>query len=133
LAGALVHVTGRVDAVRPWLATANVAVVPLHAGGGTRLKILEAFAAGTPVVSTTLGAEGLAVRHGEQLLLADTPTEFAAAVTRVLSNDALAARLAASGAALARANYDWSRITPQLVAAHNLALARFESHSVPAP
>jgi glycosyltransferase involved in cell wall biosynthesis len=129
LAGALVHVTGRVDAVRPWLATANVAVVPLHAGGGTRLKILEAFAAGTPVVSTTLGAEGLAVRHGEQLLLADTPTEFAAAVTRVLSNDALAARLAASGAALARANYDWSRITPQLVAAHDLALERFESHS----
>jgi glycosyltransferase involved in cell wall biosynthesis len=127
-----VQVTGGVADVRPWLAAASVAVVPLRAGGGTRLKILEAFAASVPVVSTTLGAEGLGVRDSEQLLLADTPREFAAAVARVLSDGSLAARLATNGGTLAATSYDWTRIVPQLVAAHDLALERFQSRNAAA-
>ena len=129
LADEWVNVTGRVDDVRPWLAEASVAIVPLHAGGGTRLKILDAFAAGVPVVSTTLGAEGLAVTDGAQLLLADTPEAFAMAVMRVLRDSALAERLADAGRETACALYDWSRVTAQLVMAHNLALERAGSRS----
>lgn len=74
-----VTATNRVDRVEPYYARAKICVVPLRAGGGTRIKILEAFALGVPVVSTTMGAEGLPIRHGEHLLVADHPTDFAAA------------------------------------------------------
>jgi glycosyltransferase involved in cell wall biosynthesis len=123
-----VQVTGRVDDVRPYLAQASVAVVPLRAGSGTRLKILEAFAAGVPVVSTSLGAEGLDVQHETQLLLADDAAAFAAAVTRLMRDRSLAEKLAANARALA-AGYDWARIAPRLVAAHDLAIERFNSAS----
>ena len=73
-------VTGTVDDVRPYYHSALVSVVPLRVGGGTRLKVLEAMAAGTPVVSTSLGAEGLAVTHGKDILIADTPHAMADAV-----------------------------------------------------
>lgn len=76
-----VSITGRVDTVAPYYARARLAVAPLRAGGGTRIKILEAIAFGVPVVSTTLGAEGLPLRHPDHLLLADTPEEFAQACT----------------------------------------------------
>jgi len=75
--------------VGPLYDRARVAVVPLQAGGGTRIKILEAFAAGVPVVSTSLGAEGLDVRHGQHLLIADTPADFAAACIRLARDEAL--------------------------------------------
>src|SRR5208282_2270963 len=75
-----VTVTGTVDDVRPFYQSALAAVVPLRVGGGTRLKVLEAMAAGTPVVSTTLGAEGLAVTPGKNILIADTPEAMADAV-----------------------------------------------------
>ena len=120
-----VMVTGRVDDVRPWLGRAAVAVVPLRAGGGTRLKILEAFAAGVPVISTTLGAEGLDVADGEHLLLADTPDAFAVAVARVVRDPPLRARLSDAARALVAAHYDWTRIAPRLMAAHDLAVERF--------
>lgn len=75
--------------VGPLYDRARVAVVPLRAGGGTRIKILEAFAAGVPVVSTRLGAEGLDVRDGQHLLIADTPDDFAAACVRLARDTAL--------------------------------------------
>lgn len=88
-----VHVVGRVPSIEPELARASVAVVPVRYGSGTRVKILESFAHRVPVVSTTLGAEGLDVRDGEHLLLADDPDGFASAVCRVLADDGLRKRL----------------------------------------
>ena len=79
-----VEVTGRVDDVRPYLATSTVNVVPLRIGGGTRLKIFEAMAAGRAVVSTSIGAEGLPTENGRHLLLADDPTAFARSVVTLL-------------------------------------------------
>jgi glycosyltransferase involved in cell wall biosynthesis len=87
LAGAPgIECTGAVDDAIPYLSAAKVAVVPVLSGSGTRLKIVEAWAAGAPVVSTTLGAEGLPARHGENILLADDPSSFAAAVSELLAS-----------------------------------------------
>ncbi|HUB83048.1 MAG TPA: glycosyltransferase family 4 protein [Bryobacteraceae bacterium] len=94
------------DAVRE-LARARVAVVPLLAGSGTRFKILEAWAAGLPVVSTTVGAEGLPARDGENLLLADGAVRFASAVTRLLEDRDLRARLAEAGRRLLIQEFTW--------------------------
>ncbi len=102
-----VEVTGYVDEIIPYVAGAGVAVVPLRTGGGTRLKIIEALAIGTPVVSTTVGAEGLDVVDGEHLLLADTPEGFAAAVVRALSDADLRRRVEVAGRRLATERYDW--------------------------
>ena len=89
------------------LARARVAVVPLLSGSGTRFKILEAWAAGAAVVSTTLGAEGLGATHGENILLADSPEEFAGAVSRLLSCGAAADGLAISGRRLFEHRFTW--------------------------
>jgi glycosyltransferase involved in cell wall biosynthesis len=105
-----VTIVGRVPSVEPYFRQASAFVVPLRCGGGTRVKVLEAMLHGVPVVSTTLGCEGLAVRDGESVLLADTPETFAASVVRVCSDAALARRLAAAGADLVHAEYDWRRI-----------------------
>ena len=78
----------------------KIAVVPLLSGSGTRVKILEAWAAGTPVVSTRIGAEGLPGRDGEHFLLADSPADFAAAIRQLLQDEALAATLSAAGRVL---------------------------------
>ena len=94
------------DAVRE-LARARAAVVPLLAGSGTRLKILEAWAAGLPVVSTTLGAEGLSACDGEHLLLADGATAFAAAVSRLLACSDLRRNLGSSGRRLLEKEFTW--------------------------
>src|SRR5262249_35918041 len=88
-----VVVTGLVDDVRPYLERAAVVIAPLRIGGGTRLKIVEAMAMGKPVVATSLGAEGLDVVDGEDILLADTPEDFAGQVVRALGDAALARRL----------------------------------------
>lgn len=125
---ASIRVTGRVVSIESHLAQASVAVVPLRAAGGTRLKILEAFAAGVPVVSTSIGAEGLAVAPETHLLVADTPRAFADAVIRVLGGVDLPAGYSISnGLQLARSRYDWGRaIGPALVAAHDQAIERFQ-------
>jgi glycosyltransferase involved in cell wall biosynthesis len=122
LSSTSVEITGQVEDVRPYLSRAKVAVVPLWSGGGTRLKVLEAFAAGRPVVSTTIGAEGIDARDGEHLLLADSPEAFAEAIVRVLVDDALAAGLGSAGRQLAEERYGWGNITRQLVATHDQAL-----------
>jgi glycosyltransferase involved in cell wall biosynthesis len=84
-----------------------VLIVPARAGSGMRVKILEAFARGLPVVSTTIGAEGIDVRHDEHLLIADSPADIAAAVARLLERPDEAARLARAGRALVETRYDW--------------------------
>ncbi len=102
-----IEVSGEVkDAVRE-LARAQVAVVPLLAGSGTRLKILEAWAAGMPVVSTTVGAEGLPALDGEQILLADEPAAFAEAVSRLLACKELRDRVGKAGRLLMEKEFTW--------------------------
>ena len=94
------------DAVEA-LSRAKVAVVPLVAGSGTRVKILEAWAAGTPVVSTSLGAEGLMSRSGEHLLVADQPEVFAEAVSSLLASSELRMRVGKAGRSLLDQQYSW--------------------------
>jgi len=102
-----IKVTGEVDDVRPNLARAAVAVVPLLSGGGTRLKILEAMAAGRAVVSTSVGAEGLELQNGRDLLLADTPSDFAAACVALLHDVARRRGLESNGRQAVVEKYDW--------------------------
>jgi len=96
------------------LARGRVAVVPLLAGSGTRLKILEAWAAGLPVVSTTVGAEGLPARDSEHLLLADGVPAFTAAVSRLLACSGLRESLAAAGRSLLEAEFTWEKVWKKL-------------------
>lgn len=103
-----VTVVGTVPAVQPELARARVAVAPIFVGGGTRLKILEAFAAGRPVVSTTVGAEGIALADGREALLRDTPEAFADAVSGLLRDAGAAGRMGAVGRDLVAARYAWA-------------------------
>jgi polysaccharide biosynthesis protein PslH len=105
-----VTVTGTVPDVRPWMQTATVFVVPLRTGGGTRLKILEALAAGRAVVSTSLGCEGLEVTPGQDILVADEPAAFADAVVRCVRDPALRASLGVAGRALVEQRYRWEAI-----------------------
>jgi len=109
-----IEVLGRVDDVRPHLARAAVSVVPLRMGGGTRFKVLETMAMARPVVSTSLGAEGIEAEDGRHLLLADDAASFAAAVGRVLDDARLGARLGVEGRALVEHRYSWQ------AAAHRL-------------
>lgn len=113
-----IEVTGTVPDVLPHLRRARVVVVPLRAGGGTRLKVLEAMAAGVPVVSTRFGVSGLEVRDGEHVLLGETPAELADAAVRVCTDDALARSLSDAGRRLACSRYDWSIVARPLVEVH---------------
>ncbi|MCG8347541.1 MAG: glycosyltransferase [Chloroflexales bacterium] len=113
--GVMVDVIGEVADVRPFIDGAAAYVVPMRMGGGVRLKLLEALAMQAPVVSTTMGAEGVEGLHdGAQLLLADTPAAFAAAVLRLLADPALGRQLGAAGRELVLRHYDWQAIVPLL-------------------
>ena len=103
-------VTGTVADVRPYLAAADVMAVPLRHGGGTRLKIVEAFAARCPVVSTAKGAEGLQAQEGKHLLLRDANNAIAEGVCQLWSDPALATRLADSAYELVKAKYSWQAV-----------------------
>lgn len=105
-----VHFTGFLPSVHNAIRESWATVVPLRMGGGTRLKILESMALGTPVISTHKGAEGLDVTDGEHLLLADEPLELAAHIQTLFNDPALRARLSAAGRALVEDRYDWSVI-----------------------
>ena len=105
-----IAVTGRVEDVRPYMEQASAYVVPLRIGGGTRLKIFEAMAMEKAIVSTSIGAEGLPITDGVDVLIADTPQAFASAVLRVLNDRSLAKRLGANAAAKVRNEYAWDRV-----------------------
>jgi len=114
LESATVEVTGTVPSVVDHVRRAAVFVVPLRVGGGTRLKIYEGMALGKATVSTTIGAEGLDVRHGRDIILADTSDDFAQAIVRFLNDQALRRRFEAAAAATAQ-RYDWAVVAPGFV------------------
>ncbi|MGH2536729.1 MAG: glycosyltransferase family 4 protein [Candidatus Promineifilaceae bacterium] len=121
-----VQLLGFAPDIRPRLWQASVCVVPLLSGGGTRLKILEALAAGCPVVSTATGASGLDLATGDEILLADEPADFAAAVLRLLDEPDLWARLSEQGRLAAAERFDWGPIARQLERACRMAAGRPE-------
>lgn len=110
VASGKILVTGAVDDIRPYLAKAAVCVVPLRSGSGTRIKIFEAMAMGKAVVSTTMGAEGLPVRHGENIILADDPADFAHQVVELLRDPPRRAQLGRAARQLVEQNYSWSSV-----------------------
>lgn len=112
--GPRVEVTGLVDDLRPHIAEAAVSIVPLRIGGGTRLKVVEAMAMAKPIVSTRLGAEGIDVSDGKDVLFADDPAAFAAAIGRVLDDPALGACLGNNARRLAEERYSWDAAAERL-------------------
>jgi glycosyltransferase involved in cell wall biosynthesis len=112
-------VTGPVPDIRPYLAAASIMVVPLFQGSGTRFKILEAFAAQVPVVSTAQGAEGLHTTEGTHLLIAESAEEFVAAIQRLWVDESLAKMLTANGLELVKQHYCWKATTLQIKKAIN--------------
>ena len=110
-----VHVTGRVADVEPYYSRSAACIVPLRAGSGTRLKILEAMALGRPVVLTSIGCEGLEVNDGEHLLIGNTPERFAEQTIEMLSNRALRRRITEKARQLAVTVYDWDVIAEKLL------------------
>ena len=109
-----VHLTGRVDDVRPYMNRGSVYILPMRTGSGTRLKVFEAMAAGKAIVSTPTGAEGLPVKHGKNVLLAEDPKEFADSVLRLIRDTPLRSRLGANARALAEAGFSWRAATDTL-------------------
>jgi len=105
-----IEVTGRVEDVRPHIAAGSVYIVPLRIGGGTRLKIFEAMAMGKAVVSTTVGAEGLPVTPGRDIVIADEPVRFAQAVVHLMRDAELRRRIETSARRLVVDRYDWSAV-----------------------
>lgn len=127
LANANVHVTGRVADVVPYYRKSSVAVVPLRAGGGTRLKILESMALGRPVVSTSIGCEGLDVQDEEHLFIANSPQKFSERVIQLLTEEMTYERMVASGRKLVEERYDWDPIAEKLLEVYTTIAARPES------
>jgi glycosyltransferase involved in cell wall biosynthesis len=109
-----VEFTGFVDDIRPYFAQSGVCIVPILTGGSTRLKIVEAMAWGTPVVSTSIGAEGLEVTQGENIMLADTPVDFARAIECLVQDRDLWQRLSEGGRRLVEERYSVDRMYHQL-------------------
>lgn len=105
-----IEVTGTVPDIRPYLDSADVCVVPLRIGGGTRIKIFEAMAMEKAVVSTTIGAEGLPVTHGKNILLADDPVEFANHVLRLLSDTEQRKQISHAARELVESRHSWSAV-----------------------
>ena len=110
--------TGPVEKAVPAIAASRIAIVPLLTGSGTRIKILEAWAAGLPVVSTNLGAQGLDYEEGKEILIADTPINFAETLRKLLDNPDLCLQLGAAGRCLYEREYTWDAAWKRLEAAH---------------
>ena len=104
-----ITVTGRVDDVRPYMERSAAYIVPLRIGGGTRLKIYEAMAMEQAVVSTSVGAEGLPVESGREILIADTPAAFAESVVQLLTNPGIAQEFGTRAAGIVREQFGWHR------------------------
>ncbi len=122
-----VEFTGYLEDVRPIIAKSWVSVVPLRIGGGTRLKILESLAMGTPVIATRKGAQGLAIQSGDGMLIADSPQQFGRYVIDVFEQPELRQALSMAGKISVR-SYDWERIGPQF---NRLVLDLAQSKSTP--
>lgn len=110
-----VEVTGRVPDVRPYMERASVFIVPMRVGGGTRLKIYEAMSMGLPVVSTTIGAEGLPVADGTHVWLRDDADSFADVLVRAIENPHEAQRVATGGEALVRSRFGWDGVAKEFI------------------
>lgn len=119
-------VTGTVDDVRPYIADASVYVVPLRAGGGTRLKIFEALAMGKCVVSTTVGAEGLALTPGREYVAADDPRAFADAVVSLLRDSRRRRAIGQAGRRLVEERYSWGQVAGEFESLCSQAVADHE-------
>lgn len=113
-----IRLTGYVDDIRPYVRSATCYVAPLRVGGGTRLKILDAWAMGAPVVSTAIGCEGLETEPGENILVADEPAAFADAVIGVVRDASLRERLGRGGRDTALRRYDWEVLGDRMLAAY---------------
>jgi glycosyltransferase involved in cell wall biosynthesis len=129
--GSRVIITGRVEDVRPYLARAAVACIPLSAGSGTKYKVLEALSSGTPTVCTPTALEGLDLKEGEELLVRETDEEIAAAVVTLITQPDVAAKLARQGRAVVERHYSWDSNLPRLDAWLDL-LASWPKRSAPA-
>lgn len=105
-----VEVTGYVDDPTPYLSATGAFIVPLFAAGGMRVKILDAWCWGLPIVSTSIGAEGIDYRAGENIFIADEPAEFAAAVVRLLNRPELANGVRRRGRQWVEERYDWHQV-----------------------
>ena len=105
---------GYVDDIRGYVAAADCFIVPLRIGGGTRIKILDGWAMGKAIVSTSIGCEGLDARDGENILIRDDSAGFAAAVQGVLTDPALRGRLGAAGRATVERRYSWEAIGEEM-------------------
>lgn len=119
LASESIHVTGFVEDILPYYKQAAVSIVPLRAGGGTRLKILEAMALGRPIVSTSIGCEGLNVVDGQHLLIADNPKEFAEKTIRLLKDNALYQLVVTEARKFVVSGYDWDVIAHRLMSKYS--------------
>lgn len=112
-----VHVTGQVEDVRPYYEQSQVCVIPLRAGGGTRLKILESMALGRAVVSTSVGCEGIDVQDGENILIGDDPQTFARHTLRLLQDEKFRQAITRNARQFVENHYDWDAITTRLITA----------------
>jgi glycosyltransferase involved in cell wall biosynthesis len=110
-----VTLAGYVDDIKSLIASSTVAIAPLWSGGGTRLKILEAMAIGTPVVATSKGAEGLDAQSGEHFFVADDPTEFSDCVIKLLCDENLRRNITTKASLLVQEKYDWGKTLPGFV------------------
>lgn len=108
-------ITGAVPEIAPYLQGAQVYIAPLRMGSGTRFKLLEAMAAGCGVVSTDIGAQGLGVQSGHEMLIADTPTDFAKSVNTLLADESHRKEMGAAARQFVQAHFDWSVIVPRLL------------------
>ena len=119
-----VEVVGFVDDLMPHLERASAVIVPLRIGGGTRLKIVEAMAKSKAIVSTRIGAEGIDLTHERDVLLADSPADFADQVVRVLADPELATRLGEQARTLAESSYAWTAVVRKLTGFYEQLLSR---------
>lgn len=124
LKGQNVIVTGYVPDVREYIAKAAVYVVPLRAGGGMRIKILDAMAMGKAIVSTAVGCEGIEVRHGENIFIADTPQSFAECIIQLLESKKLREKIGQAAFELINVKYRWELVIQQLLDAYKLVLGK---------
>lgn len=126
-ADASIEVTGYVADPKSYIAQSACLIVPLRSGGGMRVKILEALARGIPIVSTTIGYEGIDLEPGKHLLVADTPRDFAEAVLRLIREPDFGQELARQGRERLLERYDWRAVYPAMEAAYRHAVGRAEA------